>query len=81
MADGDVLSGQFGRFCMDGSFLQMVCARGSVTAAPDRDRRGAASGLSQTLADGFNRVNGIYAFDSLTAHWRSSGLRGASLHN
>jgi hypothetical protein len=49
------------------SSFQMVCAGGSATVAPDRDRRGASSGLSQPLADGFNGVNGMYSVDCTLA--------------
>ena len=59
---------QIGPFCMDGSFVfPDGCAGGSATVAPDRDRRGASSGLSQPLADGFNGVNGMYSVDCTLA--------------
>ena len=69
MADGDVRMLWFCN-CMDAGPcvpFQMVCARGSATVAPDRDRRSASSGLSQPLADGFNGVNGMYSVDCTLA--------------
>ena len=55
--------------------FQMVCAGGSATVAPDRDRCGASSGLSQPLADGFNGVNGMYSVDCTFGAPRVSGGR------
>ena len=68
---------QSGRAWMGPLSFQMVCAGGSASVAPDRNRCGAASELDRTLNDGFNGVNSTHVFDCTLA---LVGSQAGSLH-